>query len=572
MTLSTPPSWRHPRGAVIVCLLSTMSAAPGFAQTVLKARANSMSASDATIENGVLTAAPQPGGTATGGPTGPGVTSQFVATTHDTPTMIGGFPVTLTNRSRADVDLASGILRGTVANSPQDQFGFPAGLARSEFQEDVDFANTTGGPVTVPLVWTVNGTITPNSVPSPAVYTNVGLLQVANINPSPMPRLRGTPAPGGTQQMIFQNASGAKLFYSQLSGQTYPVGSSASWQIDPIGASGARMESALIVPPGISRMRVTAWLALDCRAGTSCGYDGSAGARVELTVPQGVIMTSTSGVFLGAGRPSAVPTGLTVASVVGNRVTLDWNPPTTALATGYVLEGGVTPGQVLASVPTGSAATTLSFDAPTGAFFLRVHALTAAGRTAASNEVRAFVNVPRAPSAPTGLLGLTNGSTLGLSWKNTTSGGAPTSMLLDVSGAIAATLPIGPTEVFAFGSVPAGTYTFAVRAANATGASAASAPVTLTFPGACSGSPQTPLNLAVTRAGHQLTLTWDPPAAGPAVAGYVLSVSGPVSLALPVTTRSIAGPVPAGAYTFRVRASNACGQSANSPAQAITVP
>ena len=303
----------------------------------------------------------------------------------------------------------------------------------------------------------------------------------------------------------------------------------------------------------------------------TCDFS-SPGAVIGLgALPAGVLMASESGAFLGAPPLSPVPAALTFTSVVGNRVSLRWNPPTGAVATGYVIEGGVAPGQVLGSVPTGGTGTTFSFDAPTGSFYLRVHAVTASGRSGPSNEVLVHVNVPQPPSAPAALLGLVNGSTLGLSWRNTATGGAPTSMLLDVSGAVNASLPLPLGETFSFAGVPPGTYTFAVRARNAVGASAASPGVTLTFPGGCSGAPAPPTNFAVTRAGNVLSLQWDPPASGAAVSGYVLDVSGAVTLALPMAGRSISSPVPPGSYTFRVRSANACGQSADTAPQAVTV-
>jgi trimeric autotransporter adhesin len=51
------------------------------------------------------------------------------------------------------------------------------------------------------------------------------------------------------------------------------------------------------------------------------------------------------------------PTDLYAASITGNTVTLRFTPPTTGPApTGYVLEGGLSPGETLAAIPTGSAA------------------------------------------------------------------------------------------------------------------------------------------------------------------------------------------------------------------------
>ena len=85
------------------------------------------------------------------------------------------------------------------------------------------------------------------------------------------------------------------------------------------------------------------------------------------------------------------PTDFIVTSVVGSVVTVTWRAPATGSPpTGYVLEGGVTPGGVLASLPTTGTATTYSFAAPTGAFFLRMHSLAAGARSVASNEVNAL--------------------------------------------------------------------------------------------------------------------------------------------------------------------------------------
>ena len=88
------------------------------------------------------------------------------------------------------------------------------------------------------------------------------------------------------------------------------------------------------------------------------------------------------------------PTGVFVSSVVGNTVTLRWTPPPGGLPpTDYVLEGGVNPGEVLASIFVGSANPIYTFVAPTGAFHARIHTLSGASRSGPSNEIRIFVNV-----------------------------------------------------------------------------------------------------------------------------------------------------------------------------------
>jgi hypothetical protein len=100
----------------------------------------------------------------------------------------------------------------------------------------------------------------------------------------------------------------------------------------------------------------------------------------------------------GAGLPSAAisvasgsllpPANLT-ASVVGNTVTLQWTtPPGASVPTGYVLEGGLFPGEVLESVAIPRSTQTFTFTAPTGVFFIRLHSTMNGGaRSLASNEI-----------------------------------------------------------------------------------------------------------------------------------------------------------------------------------------
>ncbi|MGE0360320.1 MAG: BACON domain-containing carbohydrate-binding protein [Vicinamibacterales bacterium] len=274
----------------------------------------------------------------------------------------------------------------------------------------------------------------------------------------------------------------------------------------------------------------------------------------------------------GAAAPVA-PTGLVASSVAGSLVTLRWTiPPAGPVPTGFVLEGGVQPGQVLASIPTGSAASTFTFAAPPGSFYVRVHALTAWARSGASNEIRIHVNTPVAPSAPANLLGLVNGSTLALAWTNTYAGGAPTSVALDVSGTIVASLPLGLADHFSFAGVPGGTYTLSVRAQNAAGISPASNPITLSFPGPCSGAPGLPADTIAYRVGRTVFVAWAPASFGPAPTGYLLQVTGSFVGGFATTGRGLSGTVGPGSYTFRVVAANPCGASAATPPQTVVVP
>ena len=294
--------------------------------------------------------------------------------------------------------------------------------------------------------------------------------------------------------------------------------------------------------------------------------------RVSNANGQGNVATVTISV---QAAPTSVqaPTSLFAHAIIGDMVTLRWSAPATGPApTSYAVEGGVNPGQVIASIPTGSTVPLFTFKAPSGAFYLRVKAVAAGQTSAASNEIRVFVNQPVAPSAPSNLLGLTNGSAVALSWRPTFGGGAASSYVLDVTGTVNASLPVGLADSFTFNGVPGGSYTFRVRAVNAFGASGASNSVPLAFPGPCTGAPQTPADFLVYRVGNTVHLLWNPAAAGPAQTAFVLNVTGAINLSLPLPTRGISAPVPPGSYTFTVAAANACGTSAATAAQTVTIP
>jgi hypothetical protein len=193
-------------------------------------------------------------------------------------------------------------------------------------------------------------------------------------------------------------------------------------------------------------------------------------------------------------------------------------------------------------------------------------------RSAASNEIRLHVGVPVVPSPPANLLGLVDGSTLVLAWRNTYEGGAPTSMILDVTGSIVTSLPLGIDDSFSFAGVPAGTYTLALRAQNAAGASLPSNALTLTFPGPCSGPPLAPTDVQASRAGNTVFVNWAPGTSGPAPTGYVLHVTGAFVGSLATSERALSGTVGPGAYTLSVMAVNTCGASAATTPQTIVVP
>jgi hypothetical protein len=72
--------------------------------------------------------------------------------------------------------------------------------------------------------------------------------------------------------------------------------------------------------------------------------------------------------------------------------------------------------------------------------------------------------------------------------------------------------------------------------------------------------------------GSTVFVRWDPPLSGPTPTEYVLQVSGSFSGSLITTGRSLSGVAGPGTYGLSVRAVNACGSSALTPQQDVTIP
>ena len=191
---------------------------------------------------------------------------------------------------------------------------------------------------------------------------------------------------------------------------------------------------------------------------------------------------------------------------------------------------------------------------------MRIRTLGAGGPSAPSNEILAHIGVPAPPSPPTGLQAISVGNTVHLAWTPTFGGGAPGGFVLDVGGSLAAAIPLPNLERVSFAGAPSGAYTLSLRAVNAGGSSAPSAPVPLAVPGACAGPPGPPTNLlAYVNAGTTFVV-WDPPASGSPPTSYLVTVPG--IGALPLAQRTISGPLPAGTWSISVQAIGPCGASA----------
>jgi len=287
---------------------------------------------------------------------------------------------------------------------------------------------------------------------------------------------------------------------------------------------------------------------------------------------------ASEAIAAASGSGASAPSGLRVVAMEGQSVTLAWTPPVSGLrSVTYLVEGGLNPDEVLASIDTGSAAPEFTFQAPTGVFYARVVARAGRVRSVSSNEIQLFLNVPAAPSAPANLLAFVVGPTVALSWTNTFTGGTPTNLRLNVTGAITAAVPLPMSEQFSVSTIPPGTYTATLTAVNAGGDSPHSNAVTLTVPPPpgpypCTGLPEAPTLFRAWQQNGVLSVSWGPPASGSAVTGYTVLVSGDYFGSFPTSGRSLSGTVPSGTYWLSVAGANLCGGGAATSQQRVVVP
>jgi subtilisin-like proprotein convertase family protein len=304
-------------------------------------------------------------------------------------------------------------------------------------------------------------------------------------------------------------------------------------------------------------------------------FAGFAGTDTFLYRPltaEGYGAPTTVSITVGHPPNAQPPSTLRVESVVGTTVTLRWRPPAIGPApTGYLLEGGLAPGQTVQALAAGPAPV-LTFQAPRGSFFIRVRTLAGTDVSAPSNEVALHVDVPVPPSAPAGLTAVVNGSTLSLAWRNTFEGGAPTALQLVVAGAREGVVPHPVPDTRALANVPPGEYKIGLRAVNGAGTSSATSGLQVIVPSACSGAPLPPTNLLAYRTGATVHILWDAAPSGAAATSFHLGVTGSFVGSVAVPTRAFSAPAPSGTYAITVVAVNACGISAPTAPVSIVVP
>jgi hypothetical protein len=174
------------------------------------------------------------------------------------------------------------------------------------------------------------------------------------------------------------------------------------------------------------------------------------------------------------------------ATMQAGLANLTWDRGPGDPPSGYLLEVGTSPGLRNLMTITLGELSSLRASATNGVYALRLLATNACGTSAWGSETQLTVGsggVPvTPPGAPQSLTGQVTGDRVSLSWVQPTTGGAVTQYVIEATTSAGSTYTFntGTTVTAAsFATVPPGQYVVRIRAANAAGSGAASAPVTV---------------------------------------------------------------------------------------------
>ncbi|MFN8644568.1 MAG: fibronectin type III domain-containing protein, partial [Candidatus Binatia bacterium] len=192
-------------------------------------------------------------------------------------------------------------------------------------------------------------------------------------------------------------------------------------------------------------------------------------------------------VTVGACTPPGPPATLSAASN-DTAVHLQWSPPASGVAQGYLLTAGSAPGlNNLASLPLPATPTTFAASVPYGHYVVRVQATNVCGIGAPSIEAVLDVTPCTAPPlAPSGLVAAVANGFVALQWSAPPAGPLPSGYTLRVGsvsgGSDVLVHPTGSTATTLGAPAPRGTYYVRVVATNACGSSAESNQVSVVVP------------------------------------------------------------------------------------------
>lgn len=168
-----------------------------------------------------------------------------------------------------------------------------------------------------------------------------------------------------------------------------------------------------------------------------------------------------------------------------------------------------------------------------------------------------------APETPTGLSQTgSSSSSVTVGWTPAATGGAPTSYEISVDGG-AATDVGNVTSCEITGLTASTSYFVQVRAKNATGTSAYTAPITATTSDPAPAAPGPPINLVQAGATDTtISVGWEPPTTGGAPTSYETRINaGATTDNGNVLTKTFSGLTAETSYTIEIRAKNASGTS-----------
>jgi dockerin type I repeat protein len=278
LALAALLGWGADAGAYVLVEAQTSSLAQASQQPT---------SSFAHVQNGVLvggdnTAGPNGGSSA--GPIGVGVTQAFANTTQ-----IDGPILTI---STAGVDFRTGKLRAS-ADAGAAGPGFSAGIAIARMSDTITFNNTTGVTIQLPFFWNTHGVVTDSTGPtigSSDITSSIVVSRNGTVSSSIV--LKGNPnLVDAGSQFVYSNGSAGFSFA--------PNGSNFAgvWTDTLTGPASGLITATLLVPPGASAIDIATYISIDCRTGSACDYNNTAGFRFA-PLPSGLSFTSESGAFL----------------------------------------------------------------------------------------------------------------------------------------------------------------------------------------------------------------------------------------------------------------------------------
>lgn len=159
----------------------------------------------------------------------------------------------------------------------------------------------------------------------------------------------------------------------------WPPSATATSYVLEAGQAPGTMNLGAVPLGNVTRFTATAPLGtyyVRVRASNACGTSAPSSESVV--------------VLDGSTPPPATPTGFT-AAVTGRSVGFAWSPALSGgTPSGYQIEAGVTPGGVIAVLPTAATSFVVP-QAPAGTFYVRVRAVNAAGASAPTADVTVVV-------------------------------------------------------------------------------------------------------------------------------------------------------------------------------------